>query len=76
MNKALKEIKKIVKSYKELPDISVVRDSMYNEISKIVKKYNLKNLVLNFKVKDESFTGDLIIQNDVSKVSRLDLINV
>lgn len=76
MNKALVEIKKIVKSYKELPDISVVRNSMYNEISEIVKKYNLKTLVLNFEVKDESFTGDLIIQNDLSKVSRLDLINV
>lgn len=76
MNKALIEIKNIVKSYKELPDISVVRNSMYDEISEIVKKYDLTNLALDFEVKEDSFTGNVVFQDNLSNIARLDFIDV
>lgn len=76
MANALSKIKEIVKSYKGIPDDDIVRDSMYAEISKVVKTNSICSLILNFEVKDYVFTGEVFFQNNLEKVSRLDLINV
>lgn len=76
MANALSKIKKIVESYKDIPDDDIVRDSMYAEISKILKNTSIRNLSLNFEVANSAFTGKVFFQNNLEKVSRLDLINV
>lgn len=73
----LVKVKNIVMTYKGIPDDDLTRESMYAEISNMLKSEDIDfDLCLNFEVEEGLFTGNVYFQNDLKNVVNLEIVNV